>query len=323
MLAPLLIKTLTRSSSNVLRRESLCLCGRLRSEVSEPLKPFMCLQRQSYRVSKRVFPYRDNRRREIEEDPTELGPESVELNTENNVARFSLGGRNSGIRGRRVKMSKKAKVKELKFFRLLARRKMRSPNPAVRIQYKIAKAKRKETWLIEKLRKFDIPKGPAEKHDPEILTMEEKHFLKRTGEKKKHYVPLGRRGVFGGVVLNMHLHWKNHQTVKVVCRPCEPGQIHEYADELARLSKGIVIDIKSDRTILFFRGKNYVQPEVMSPDTITKAKAMERYKYVQSLDHTSKFIERLEKEFKEFNDHVAKFKQGRLSEGAQKRSLLS
>ena len=132
-----------RIHSFILRRESLCLCGRLRSEVSEPLKPFMCLQRQSYRVSKRVFPYRDNRRREIEEDPTELGPESVELNTENNVARFSLGGRNSGIRGRRVKMSKKVKVKELKFFRLLARRKMRSPNPAVRIQYKIAKV-----WIV-------------------------------------------------------------------------------------------------------------------------------------------------------------------------------
>lgn len=129
--------------------------------------------------------------------------------------------------------------------------------------------------MIEKLRKFDVPKLPAETFDPEILTEEERHYLKRTGEKKKHYVPVGRRGVFGGVVLNMHLHWKNHETVKVICKPCKPGQVHEYAEELARLSKGIVIDIKPNNVIIFYRGKNYVQPKVMSPpDTLSKAKVI-------------------------------------------------
>lgn len=139
--------------------------------------------------------------------------------------------------------------------------------------YFFIQAKRKEEWLIEKLRKFDVPRVPDEPHDPEILTEEERFYLKRTGEKKKNYVPVGRRGVFGGVVLNMHLHWKNNETVKVVCKPCKPGQIHTYAEELARLSKGIVIDIKPNNTIIFFRGKNYVQPKVMSPpDTLSKAK---------------------------------------------------
>lgn len=129
--------------------------------------------------------------------------------------------------------------------------------------------------MIEKLRNFEVPKAPDEPHDPEILTEEEKFYLKRTGEKKKNYVPVGRRGVFGGVVLNMHLHWKKHETVKVVCRPCKPGQIHEYAAELTRLSRGIVIDIKPDNTIIFYRGKNYVQPDVMSPpDTLSKDKVM-------------------------------------------------
>ena len=112
-------------------------------------------------------------------------------------------------------------------------------------------------------------------HDPEILTEEEKFYLKRTGEKKKNYVPVGRRGVFGGVVLNMHLHWKRHETMKVVCKPCRPGQVYEYAEELARLSKGTVIDIKPDNTIIFYRGKNYVQPMVMSPpDTLSKQKVI-------------------------------------------------
>lgn len=136
-------------------------------------------------------------------------------------------------------------------------------------------AKQKEAWLIEKLRKFEVPKAPAETYDPEILTEEERHFLKRTGERKKNYVPVGRRGVFGGVVLNMHLHWKKHETVKVICKPCKPGQVHEYAEELARLSKGIMIDIKANNTIIFYRGKNYVQPNIMSPpDTLSKDKVI-------------------------------------------------
>ncbi|KAL5560024.1 hypothetical protein UlMin_036235 [Ulmus minor] len=153
------------------------------------------------------------------------------------------------------------KVNELKLYWLKAKKKMNSPNPEVRIRYKLEKAKWKEVWLFEKLRKFEVPKTPAEAYDPEILTLEEKHYLKRTSEKKKNYVPVGRRGVFGGVVLNMHLHWKKHETVKVICRPCKPG------------SKGIVIDIKADNTIIFYRVKNYVQPNIMSPlDKLSKDK---------------------------------------------------
>lgn len=160
--------------------------------------------------------------------------------------------------------------------------------------------------MIEKLRNFEVPKAPDEPHDPEILTEEEKFYLKRTGEKKKNYAPVGRRGVFGGVVLNMHLHWKKHETVKVVCRPCKPGQIHEYAAELTRLSRGTVIDIKPDNTIIFYRGKNYVQPDVMSPpDTLSKDKALEKYRYEQSLEHTSQFIEKMEKELVEYHEYLA------------------
>uniref|UniRef100_A0A7C9EHG8 CRM domain-containing protein n=1 Tax=Opuntia streptacantha TaxID=393608 RepID=A0A7C9EHG8_OPUST len=249
---------------------------------------------------------------------------SVGINTYNGVVRFSFGdlpecrdefssqseeGNREITTKKKKKKSRKAKLNELRFYRLKAKKKMKSPNPEVRIRYKLEKAKRKETWLIEKLRKFELPKAPAETYDPEILTEEEKFYLKRTGEKKKHYVPVGRRGVFGGVVLNMHLHWKKHETVKVVCKPCKPGQIHEIAQELSRLSKGVVIDIKPDNTIIFYRGKNYVQPEVMSPpDTLSKTKALEKYKYQQSLEHTSQFIEKLEKELEEYHEHLARFK---------------
>ncbi|KAJ6756934.1 GROUP II INTRON SPLICING FACTOR CRS1-LIKE [Salix koriyanagi] len=129
-----------------------------------------------------------------------------------------------------LKCLKKAKLNELRLYRLKAKKKMNSPNPEVRIRYKLEKAKRKEAWLIEKLRKFEVSKTPGEAYDLEILTEEKKHYLKRTGENKKNYVLVGRQGVFGGVVLNMHLHWKKHETVKVTCKPCKQGHIHEYAD---------------------------------------------------------------------------------------------
>ncbi|XP_077224027.1 RNA-binding CRS1 / YhbY (CRM) domain protein [Tasmannia lanceolata] len=241
----------------------------------------------------------------------------VTLKADNDVARFCLEKPDTKLEDhakgkrmpKRAKMSKKAKVNELRFYRLKAKKKMTSPNPEVRIRYKLEKAKRKEEWLIEKLRKFEIPKAPELIYDPEILTEEERFYLKRTGEKKKNYVPVGRRGVFGGVVLNMHLHWKKHETVKVVCKPCRPGQVHEYAEELTRLSKGIVIDIKTNNTIIFYRGKNYVRPEVMSPaNTLSKYKALEKYKFEQSLEHTSQFIEKLEKELEDYHKHVALYR---------------
>ncbi|XWS39706.1 hypothetical protein CRYUN_Cryun18bG0078000 [Craigia yunnanensis] len=224
----------------------------------------------------------------------------------------SVDSTNRKGRTKRRKMSKKAKLNGLHFYRLKAKKKMNSPNPEVRMRYTLEKAKRKEAWLIKKFRKYEVPKAPTEAYDPEILTEEEKHYLKRTGEKKKNNVQVGRRGVFGGVVLNMHLHWKKHEIVKVTCKP---GQGHDYAEELARLSKGIVIDIKPNNTIIFYRGKNYVRPKIMSPsDTLSKNKALEKYKYEQSLDHTSEFVEKLEKELKEYLEHKARYKKAK--EGA-------
>uniref|UniRef100_A0ACD5V9I0 Uncharacterized protein n=1 Tax=Avena sativa TaxID=4498 RepID=A0ACD5V9I0_AVESA len=258
-----------------------------------------------------------NARRWWIHSPVRHGSTAVTLNTDGGFARFSVGDpgtrQNGGQEQRqpekKKKMSKKSKINQLKWFRLKAKKKMKSPNPEVRIRYKLDKAKRKEEWLIEKLRKYEMPRAPEPVHDPEILTEEEKFYLKRTGEKKKNYVPVGRRGVFGGVVLNMHLHWKKHETMQVVCKPCRPGQVYEYAEELARLSKGTVIDIKPNNTIIFYRGKNYVQPKVMSPpDTLSKQKALEKYRYEQSLEHTSKFIEQLEKELEDYQKHVALFK---------------
>lgn len=74
----------------------------------------------------------------------------VQLNTHgDDIVRFSFSNKNdkNGSRTqtnkmgktKRVKMSRKAKLNELRFYRLKAKKKMNSPNPEVRIRYKLDK----------------------------------------------------------------------------------------------------------------------------------------------------------------------------------------
>lgn len=132
-------------------------------------------------------------------------------------------------------------------------------------------AKIKEAMLIERLKRYEVPKLHGPVVEPVELTGEERFYMKKMAQKKSNYVPVGRRGIFGGLILNMHMHWKKHETVKVICNSSKPGQAREYAQEISRLSGGIPIHIIGDDTIIFYRGKNYAQPEVMSPiDTLSK-----------------------------------------------------
>lgn len=184
--------------------------------------------------------------------------------------------------------------------------KQKFPDAEARIKYKIEKAKLKEAILVEKLKRYEVPQAEGPMVKPDSLTGEERFYMKKMAQKGSNYVPVGRRGVFGGVILNMHLHWKKHETVKVVCKPCKPGQVHEYAKDIARLSGGIPIQVVGDDTIIFYRGKDYVQPEVMSPiDTLSKKKALQKSKYEQSLDTVRRFIAISEKELELYYRHIA------------------
>ncbi|KAI4372731.1 hypothetical protein MLD38_010930 [Melastoma candidum] len=186
------------------------------------------------------------------------------------------------------------------------KRKPRFANAEERIKYKLEKARIKEALLIEKLKRYEVPQAHGPEVQPHKLNGEERFYLKKMAQKKSNYVPIGRRGVFGGVILNMHLHWKKHETVKVICKPCKAGQIQEYANELARLSGGIPIQVIGDNTIIFYRGKDYVQPEVMLPiDTLSKKKALQKSKYEQSLESVRRFIAIGEKELELYYRHIA------------------
>ncbi|XP_073283229.1 uncharacterized protein [Primulina huaijiensis] len=210
-------------------------------------------------------------------------------------------------RKREKQMRKAANKRDPRWLGVKGKKKrQRFSNAEERIKYKLENARIKENLLIERLKRYEVSKAQGPLVEPCVLSGEERFYMKKMAQKSSNYCPVGRRGIFGGVILNMHLHWKKHETVKVICKPCKPGQVQEYADDIARLSGGIPIQIIGDDTIVFYRGKNYVQPKVMSPvDTLSKKRALEKSKYEQSLDSVRRFIAIAEKELELYLRHVA------------------
>ncbi|KAI4341572.1 hypothetical protein MLD38_026282 [Melastoma candidum] len=194
---------------------------------------------------------------------------------------------------------KRAVVRWLKFFRYKKKKEYERMTAEEKILYKLKKARKKEERLVEALKKIEPAEKSETTHDPEILTPEEHFFFLKMGLKCKNYVPVGRRGIYQGVILNMHLHWKKHQTLQVVVKTFSPEEVKEIAAELARLTGGIVLDIHEENTIIMYRGKNYCQPptEIMSPRvTLSRRKALDKSKYRDGLRAVRRYIPRLEQD---------------------------
>lgn len=190
-------------------------------------------------------------------------------------------------------------VRWLKFFRWKKKKDYERMTAEEKIVYKLKKARKKEERFVESLQKIEPKESSETTHDPEILTPEEHFYFLKMGQKCKNYVPVGRRGIYQGVILNMHLHWKKHQTLKVVVKTFSPEEVREIAAELARLSGGIVLDIEDDNIIIMYRGKNYSQPptEIMSPrSTLSRKKALDKSKYRDALRAVRRYIPRLERD---------------------------
>ncbi|XP_022741433.1 uncharacterized CRM domain-containing protein At3g25440, chloroplastic-like isoform X2 [Durio zibethinus] len=168
-----------------------------------------------------------------------------------------------------------------------------------RLIYNLKRAKKKVALLLQKLKKYELPELPPSVHDPELLTTEQLQAFKKIGFRNKNYVPVGVRGVFGGVVQNMHLHWKFHETVQVCCDNFPKEKIREMATMLARLSGGIVINIHNVKTIIMFRGRNYRQPKNLIPiNTLTKRKALFKARFEQALEAQKLNIKKIEQELR-------------------------
>ncbi|GMI70881.1 hypothetical protein like AT3G25440 [Hibiscus trionum] len=204
------------------------------------------------------------------------------------------------LKAKRKKLKgKRAVVRWLKFFRWKKKKDYERMTAEEKILYKLRKARKKEERLVTALNKIEPAESSETTHDPEILTPEEHFFFLKMGLKCKNYVPVGRRGIYQGVILNMHLHWKKHQTLKVVVKTFSPEEVKEIAAELARLTGGIVLDIHEDNTIIMYRGKNYSQPptEIMSPRaTLSRKKALDKSKYRDGLRAVRKHIPKLEQD---------------------------
>ncbi|CAK9140779.1 unnamed protein product [Ilex paraguariensis] len=194
-----------------------------------------------------------------------------------NVEPVELAGSNAvsdGKKKRKKLKGKRAVVRWLKFFRWKKKKEFERMTAEEKILYKLRKARKKEERFVEALKKIEPKESSETIHDPEILTPEEHFYFLKMGQKCKNYVPVGRRGIYQGVILNMHLHWKKHQTLKLLVKTFSLEEVKEIATELARLSGGIVLDIQEDNTIIMYRGKNYSQPptEIMSPRTTLSRK---------------------------------------------------
>ncbi|XP_065875634.1 uncharacterized CRM domain-containing protein At3g25440, chloroplastic isoform X2 [Euphorbia lathyris] len=206
----------------------------------------------------------------------------------------------SGAKVKRKKLKgKRAVVRWLKFFRWKKKKEYERMTAEEKLLYKLKKARNKEERLVQSLKKIEPAESSEATHDPEILTPEEHFFFLKMGLKSKNYVPVGRRGIYQGVILNMHLHWKKHQTLQVVVKTFTPEEVKEIAAELARLTGGIVLDIHEEDTIIMYRGKNYSQPptEIMSPRvTLPRKKALDKSKYRDGLRALRRYIPRLEQD---------------------------
>lgn len=127
--------------------------------------------------------------------------------------------------------------------------------------------------IKQAIAKFPEQHIPPEDPDIEVLTAEQMHYLKKIGYKNKNYVPVGRRGIYGGTIQNIHMHWKKHETVQVEIAGFSKEEIKVMAGQLARLSGGVLIDIHQKNIVILYRGRNYKMPKELIPmKTLDKRK---------------------------------------------------
>ncbi|XP_020094505.1 chloroplastic group IIA intron splicing facilitator CRS1, chloroplastic [Ananas comosus] len=121
--------------------------------------------------------------------------------------------------------------------------------------------------------------------DQELLTEEERQTFRTIGLKMDEHLLLGRRGIYDGVIGNIHQHWKHREVVKVITMQKGIQQIRYTASQLEIESGGTLIAVeklRSSNAIIIYRGKNYRRPLKLLPDNLlTKKEALERSIEVQ------------------------------------------
>ncbi|XP_057485564.1 CRM-domain containing factor CFM3, chloroplastic/mitochondrial [Actinidia eriantha] len=151
--------------------------------------------------------------------------------------------------------------------------------------------------MLSKVEASMVPVGPSD--DQETITEEERTMFRRVGLRMKPYLPVGIRGVFDGVIENMHLHWKHRELVKLISKQKNLAFIEETARLLEYESGGILVSIErvpKGHALIYYRGKNYRRPISLRPrNLLTKAKALKRSVGMQRHEALSQHISELEK----------------------------
>lgn len=178
-----------------------------------------------------------------------------------------------------------------------------------RIEHKLVTAQTKQQRaerLLAKIEASMIPVGPSD--DQETITDEERFMFRRVGMKMKAYLPLGIRGVFSGVIENMHLHWKHRELVKLISKQKTLTFVEDTARLLEYESGGILVAI--DRVpkgyaLIYYRGKNYQRPISLRPrNLLTKAKALKRSVAMQRHEALCQHISELERNIEEMTSVI-------------------
>ncbi|KAF9625577.1 hypothetical protein IFM89_024350 [Coptis chinensis] len=179
-----------------------------------------------------------------------------------------------------------------------------------RIEHKLGVAQAKmlrAEKLLAKIEVSMIPVGPSD--DQETITDEERFMFRRVGLKMKAYLPIGIRGVFSGVIENMHLHWKHRELVKLMSKQ----KILSYVEDSARLleyeSGGILVAIErvpKGYALIYYRGKNYQRPISLRPrNLLTKAKALKRSVAMQRHEALCQHISELERNIEQMKSEIS------------------
>ncbi|CAL0332547.1 unnamed protein product [Lupinus luteus] len=195
-------------------------------------------------------------------------------------------GRDISAEEREKMLEEAAKAKSLRIVR--------------QIEHKLGLAqgkKHRAEKLMSKIEASMVPAGPD--YDQETITDEERAMFRRVGLRMKPYLPLGIRGVFDGVIENMHLHWKYRELVKLITKQKTLAFVEDTARLLEYESGGILVAIErvpKGFALIFYRGKNYRRPITIRPrNLLTKAKALKRSVAMQRHEALSQHITELEK----------------------------
>ncbi|KAE8652461.1 hypothetical protein Csa_013277 [Cucumis sativus] len=178
-----------------------------------------------------------------------------------------------------------------------------------RIEHKLGVAQAKKLRaekLLSKIEASMILSSPDD--DQETITDEERVMFRRVGLRMTAYLPMGIRGVFDGVVENMHLHWKHRELVKLISKQKTLAFVEETARLLEYESGGILVSI--DRVpkgyaLVYYRGKNYRRPIALRPrNLLTKAKALKRSVAMQRHEALSQHISELEQNIEQMKKEI-------------------